>query len=181
MNQVFRAIKNRRSVRDYDDTGIRRGDIELIIDAGVWAPSAMNKQPVRYVVLQKKELLEKLSKKVQELMKKNHPGHEFRDMKDPIFYSAPVLIILCASKDGRWTEVDSALAAQNMMLAAHSIEISSCYIGMACQLNDDEETLKELGIPDDHEIVAPLIFGNVSGEYPEHKPRNPPVIFNWFD
>ena len=61
MTQIFEAIKNRRSVREYEDTGLPRGDIDLLLDAAVWAPSAMNRQPVRFVVIQNKELLKKLS------------------------------------------------------------------------------------------------------------------------
>lgn len=181
MTQVLKAIKNRRSVREYDGSGIRRGDVELIIDAGIWAPSAMNKQPVRFVVVQSKKILGELSKKVQALAKNKLPEYKFRDIEDPIFYDAPLMIMLCASTKSEWKDIDCALAAQNMMLAAHSIDISSCYIGFACLLNDDKEAKKELGIPEDHKIVAPLIFGYHKGEYPAHKPRDTPVIFKWIE
>jgi len=181
MTKIFEAIKNRRSVREYEDTGLPRGDIDLLLDAAAWAPSAMNRQPVRFVVIQNKELLKKLSSRVKELAKVHKPEHKFRDLNDPIFYSAPVLIILCAEKDNKWAEIDCAIAAQNMMLAAYSIDIASCYIGFACLLNEDKETKKELGIPEGHKIIAPIIFGKAMGEYPMPKPRNAPDILNWIE
>ena len=181
MSKIFEAIKSRRSVREYEDTGLPRGDIDLLLDAAAWAPSARNRQPVRFIVIQNKELLKKLSAKVQELVKIHKPEHKFRGMEDPIFYSAPILIIVCAEEDYKWAEIDCAIAAQNMMLAAHSIDIASCYIGFACLLNEDKEIKKELGIPKGHKIIAPLIFGKARGEYPLPKPRNAPAILNWIE
>ena len=181
MTQIFEAIKNRRSVREYEDTGLPRGDIDLLLDAAVWAPSAMNRQPVRFVVIQNKELLKKLSSEVKVLVKMHKPEYKLRDLNDPIFYSAPVLIMLCAEKDYKWAEIDCALAAQNMMIAAYSIDIASCYIGFACLLNENKEIKKEMGIPEEYKIITPIIFGKAMGEYPMPKPRNAPEILNWIE
>lgn len=179
MNEVFKAIKNRRAVREYEDTHLAKDDIDLLLDAAVWAPTAMNTQQVRFVVVQSESVRKKLSKRMQELAKKHNPKHKLRDMDDPIFYNAPLLIILCAKKDSKWADIDCAMAAQNMMLAAYSIDIASCYIGSACLLNEDKKTRRELGISDEYKIVAPLIFGRAKGEFPLPKPRNAPDIFNW--
>ncbi len=179
MDEVFKAIKNRRSVREYEETHLAKGDIDLLLDAAVWAPTAMNTQQVHFVVVQTESARKKLSKKVQDLVKKHNPEHKLRELDDPIFYNAPLLIILCAKKDSKWADIDCALAAQNMMLAAYSIDIASCFIGFACLLDEDEETRRELGISDEYKIVAPLVFGKARGEYPALKLRNPPDIFKW--
>lgn len=76
-------------------------------------------------------------------------------------------------------EYDCALAAENMMLAAHSLGIGSCWIGLAKHLGSDREFLKEAGIPEGHKLIAPLIFGYpTKGDF-KAPPRNADVILKW--
>lgn len=175
---IFDIIKNRRAVRKYHADEVPKEEVDKLLEAGIWAPSGMNAQPVRFVVVQDREILNKLSGKVRNIVEKKFPDFKLREVEDPIFYKAPLLIILSANKNGFTPDVDCALAAQNMMLAARSMDLGSCYVGFACFLEEDTETKKELGIPESHKIVAPLIFGR--GEFPEPKPRSPPKILNWF-
>lgn len=66
-------------------------------------------------------------------------------------------------------DYDCALVAENMMLAAHSLGIGSCWIGLALHLGDDKEFMKEAGVPEGHKLIAPLIFG-----YPANGKRKAP-------
>ena len=68
-------------------------------------------------------------------------------------------------------------AVENMFLAAYQESLGSCFIGFALSLNQDPESLEKIGIPEDHELMAPLIFGYPK-ETPEAKPREVKVL-NW--
>jgi nitroreductase len=83
-------------------------------------------------------------------------------LKD-IFYNAPVIIIIFGNKNIPSTVIDCSMAAQNMMLAAHSKGIGSCYIGNVIPALMDEKILKELGAPAGYKAVAPMIFGYPKG------------------
>lgn len=76
-------------------------------------------------------------------------------------------------------EYKCALAAENMMLAAHSPGVGSCWIGVAPGLGEDKEFLKEAGVPEGHKLVAPLIFGYpVKGDL-KAPPRKADAILKW--
>ena len=78
---------------------------------------------------------------------------------ESIFFNAPLLIIISGKKSWRFLKDDINLCVQNMFLAAHSLGLGSCWIGFGKPLNTDKKSRKELGIPNNFEIVAPLVFG----------------------
>ncbi len=176
------CISGRRSIRKYKDTAVPKEIIDKILKAGTLAPSGMNAQPWRFVVIEDRNTIIKLSKKVKEtLLKMPWPG-EFKKMfqseKDTIFYGAPLLILVSVPKREEMKTVnllDCGLAAQNMFLAACQEDLGSCFIGFASFLNQDPEALAEIGIPNDHELMAPLIFG-YPAETPAPKPRDVKIL-----
>ncbi len=95
-----------------------------------------------------------------------------------LFFGAPVLILVFAIP-GVVNDHDCALAAQNMMLAAHSLGIGSCWIGLALGLGEDKEFLKEAGVPVGSKLVAPIIFGYPQKSNLKAPPRNEEVILKW--
>lgn len=97
-----------------------------------------------------------------------------------VLYGAPVFILVFAAPDVI-NELDCALAAENMMLAAHSLGIGSCWIGLASGLGNDMEFLKEAGVPEGHKLIAPLIFGYPEKENQRAPARNADVILKWID
>lgn len=185
-NPVIVNIKTRRSVREYLDTPLSEETITQIIDAGRYAPTGLNLQPWRFVVVQNKEMLKKLSVYAQPILVKNLEGRNdagavnfLKRLKNKNFnllYDAPVLILVIGSKNNALTDYDCSMCAGNMMLAAHSLGLGSCWIGGASVIQQSEELMSELKIPQNYKIVAPLIFG-----YPRTMPPTPekrePVIF----
>ncbi len=81
-----------------------------------------------------------------------------------MFYNAPALIIILGNKNAPTVDYDCAMAAQNMMLAAQSKGIGSCWVGGVQPALMDEEFLRELGAPEGYKAIAPLIFGYPRGK-----------------
>ncbi len=177
------CIKGRRSVRSYLDRPVPREVIEGLLDAAVRAPSGMNLQPWRFTVIQGREVIKSLSDKTRELVTKNMPLPEqlqaaFKSGQDVVFYGAPLLILISVKKNADWRTVnllDCGLAAENMFLFAHQEGLGSCFIGFASLLNQAPEVLAGIGIPEDHELMAPLIFGYPQ-EVPVAEPREAKVL-----
>lgn len=163
------CINNRRSIRTYEDKPVPEELIEKLLKAGAMAPSAMNLQPARYIVITNKEAIRGFSDKVKEKAGILGFGARLAERakikEDVIFYGAPLLILI-VSKKGEWENTDCALAAQNMMLCAHDLGLGSCFIGFANLAKDDREALRKLGVEDSQELQCALIFG-----YPDETPH----------
>jgi nitroreductase len=175
--EVSRAISGRRAVRDYLDKQVPEEVIAKILKAGAMAPSAMDRQPCRYIVITGKEkrteLSEKVKSKMGDMLKSPRIAERLKVRQDIIFYDAPLVIFIVAEK-GDYTIVDCSLAAQNMMLQAYDLGLGSCYIGFAGMLRSDRELLRSLGVEDGQELYAQLIFGYPK-EWPAPKDREPKI------
>ena len=142
-------VLSRRSVRRYKKKEIPKDVLDKILEAGRQAPSAVNKQPWHFIILTDEEIKKKLSR-----------GFFNRFIKD-----SPVTIVGCAHKDliaGKWSTISTSIALQNMVVAAWSMGVGSCWIG-----DFNEEKVKRLlGIPAKWKVVALVSFG-----YPDEKPQ----------
>jgi nitroreductase len=186
MNAVIEAINKRRSVRSYQSRPIPRDVVNAVIGAGNEAPSAMNSQPWRFVVIEDSEVKKKLlraalpnARKILDLVKESDPVRyeaitkRLGELQDPIYYSAPVIIFVIGS--GRYAAHSCPLACENMMLAAHSFGLGSCWVGFGSMVTEDEEIKKILDIRDDETIFGPILLGYPEG-YPDRPPKKEPSI-----
>ncbi|TQD25433.1 nitroreductase family protein [Methanolobus vulcani] len=188
-NAVIENIKSRRSVREYTDEDVSDEDIKTIIDAGIHAPSGFDSQPWFFVVVKNREMMKRMSDHCKPRLlamldeATNDAAMEFKkelaDEEFHIFYDAPVLIIVLGNNASVTADIDCSLCAENMMLAAHSMDIGSCWIGTGCFIQDNPELLEELGITPDYRVIAPIIFGYPAKEYHETEKREPEVV--WVD
>ncbi len=105
----------------------------------------------------------------------------FRDPNMDFFYGAPLLVLVFSSWDGHTPARDCSLAAENMMLAASSLGVGSCWVGTGQTLSMDRDVLDEIAAPADHNLVAPLIFGYPAEKNLRAPARNCKVILNWID
>ncbi|MEW6067012.1 MAG: nitroreductase [Nitrospirota bacterium] len=186
MNPVLKAIAERRAVRNYEPKSIPKDIIEKIIGAGNQAPSAMNSQPWRFVVVKDKEFHKKLtetaipnSKKRLESLKHVNPERyqtimkRYDELEDPIYYSAPVIIFVIGY--GEFADLSCPLACQNMMLSAYSLGLGSCWVFFGSLVIDNEEINKELGLTENEKIYGPIIIGYPK-QFPEPPPKKEPRI-----
>jgi len=182
--QVLQAIRSRRSVREYLPTPLTHAELELLIDAAIQAPSALNHQAWAFVVIQDRALLQRYSNRIKPLVLAGLPGTGLpaqfeQTLSDPayhVFHDAPALIIICARGADPFATIDCCLAGQNLMLAAHGMGLASCWIGLAQGWLNQESVKDELGMPRDWTAVAPIVVGHPRGPAPPAAERRTPEV-----
>lgn len=186
-NSVLETILHRRAIRRFDPKQIEEEALRQILEAGLYAPSAGGRQGVMFAVCQDREVNERLGR----IKRANsHPrmatatSYVSREQPsiadDPnlknAFYDAPTVITMFAPKDFLFSAEDCAAAAENMMLAADSLGIGSCYIGQGWTAFADpygQEILKRWNIRTDYYAVMQLLLGypREGDQHPAPKPR----------
>ena len=163
-NEVLKAIRERRSIRRFKTDQINDEELKAVLEAGTWAATGKGKQDSWIVAVQNKETCDILRKMNAEIM-----GTE----ADP-YYGAPTIIIVFDSPDWKNNVKDGSLVLGNMMLAAHSIGLASCWINREDAMFKTEEgkqLLKEWGLPDDVIGIGALSIGYASAHPHTVKPR----------
>lgn len=161
---VFEAIKSRRSIRAFTDEPISEDEVNKLLDAARWAPSAGNIQPWEFVVVRDPEIKRGLARAA---------------LNQRFIEQAPVVIVVCANHarsakgyGSRGANLyclqDTAAATQNMLLAATAMELATCWIGAF----DDEEAKKVLNTPGGVRPVAIVPVGH-RAQTPRDRPRRP--------
>jgi len=131
MNEVLKAIKERRSIRKYKSDMLPKEIIDQVIESGLYAASGKGQQSPIIISVTNKELRDKLSRMNCEI-------GGWKEGFDP-FFNAPVVLIVLAPKDWTNKTYDGSLVMGNMMLAAHALNIGSCWINRARQEFETEE------------------------------------------
>jgi nitroreductase len=190
-NDVLKNIYSRRSVRAYLPDDVPDGVIRELIRAGTYAPSAANKQPWRFVVIKNRELIAKLSDKAKELWMEQAAKTSQPELKSlasmvsqpgfNIFFNAPLLIMIFSDSDAFSPQIDCALAGENMMLAARSLEMGSCWIGLAAPLGLVQAIMDDLGVPSSCKLEGSLIFGYPVKLDMKTPKREENVVLKWID
>jgi nitroreductase len=170
MNDVLKAIKTRRSVKKYKDTPVPEELIDLVLEAGTYAPTGKNRQAPVIIAVSDKETRDKLSRMNAKIL-----GSEY----DP-FYGAPVIISVISSRSADTYLYDGSVVLENMMLAAHSLGLGACWIHRAKEMYETEEgkeLLRSLGIEGEYEGIGNLALGYCDGDYPATRPRKEKYIY----
>ena len=165
-NPVLEALRTRRSIRAFEPRQITEEELNTILEAGTWAPTAKGLQDPWIVAVQRPELLKKLS-----AMNAAAWGRD----TDP-FYGAPTYIFVFASgPEGRANGVcDGSLVLGNMMLAAHAIGLGSCWINREREMfgtPEGKELMREWGLPDGLFGIGALAVGYPAAKAPQPKAR----------
>ncbi len=179
--ELFEAIKNRRSIRRYTSDQVDEKKIETILEAGRWAPSWSNTQCWRFVVVRDPQIKSKLA---ETLLKFKLPDKEIDNPATNIIKTVPAVIVVCAemgksgtppgpgggggefiTDKGDWFMFDTALAVQNMVLAAHALGLGTVIIGTF----DAAKAEKALGVPKGYRVVTLFPVG-----VPAHEGKAPP-------
>lgn len=182
MNETIEVIKRRRSIRKYKPDQIPDSALEAIMECALLAPNAMNQQKWHFTVIQNKQLLERITEVARENLLKSGSERMVHRASDPNFspfFNAPTVVIVSADSQARFAQIDCALAAENIALAAESLGIGSCVMTspeLIFQSEKGRDLLKELEIPEGYGHVCTVTLGYSDGERPPVKPRNEDVI-----
>lgn len=166
MNEIIKAMLERRSIRKFKSDMVSKDDINKIIEAGLYAANGMGRQAVITVAVTNKELRDKIAED-------NRKIGGWDKGFDP-FYGAPVILIVLAEKDWRNKVYDGSLVIGNMMLAAHSLGLGSIWIHRAKEEFETEEykkLLKDIGVQGEWEGIGHCAIGYIDGDIPKPAPR----------
>ena len=158
-NPVTDAILDRRSIRSYTDEPLTDDEVHTLVQCGLWAPSAHNRQTTRFAVVRDQPLLERLRQEMTEAAEE--PSRWLK----AFHYGAPCVIFLFDKKDDRWSGINGAIAAENIHLAAQGLGLGSVLIGIIrdFMLSDrGGEWKKRLGIPEEYEFVLAVAVGHTA-------------------
>lgn len=172
MNEVIKAMKERRSIRKFKAEMPPKADLEQIVEAGLYAANGRGRQAVITIAVTDKELRDKLSEVNNEIM----GGPEDNDP----FYGAPAILIVLANKEVPTAPYDGSLVMGNLMLAAHSLGLGSIWIHRAkeeFEMSEYQKLLKDLGIEGEWEGIGHCAVGYIDGENPAAAPRNDGRVF----
>jgi nitroreductase len=173
--EVIEAIKTRRSIRQYKPDPVDDKILHTVLEAARWAPSWKNTQCWRFMVVRDSSI----KAKIADCLIKSKRGDILVDNGGSIaIKQAPILIVACAelgksglnagefaTDKGDWYMFDTALAMQNLVLAAHSLGLGTVHLS----LFDAKKTAEILEIPEGFCVVSMTPLG-----YPDQEPRTPP-------
>ena len=170
MNETLKILRERRSIRKYQSRQIEEEALREILDAGTWAATAKGIQSAVMVAVQDPQTIARMA----------HLNAEVwgRASVDP-FYGAPtVVVVLADGRENNWLQ-DGSLVMGNLMTAAWSLGIGSCWINRAMEVFDQpagKELLKAWGLPEYYRGVGNCILGYIDGEIPKPAPRKADYI-----
>lgn len=172
-NEVLSAIAARRSCRAYQPEQIKPEELQAVVEAGTWAPTAMNRQSPIIVAVQDKATRDRLSALNAQIMGRDG---------DP-FYGAPTVLVVLADRQIPTYVEDGSLVLGNLLLAASGIGLGSCWINRAKETFDREEgkaLLRQWGLdPERYRGVGNCILGYPApGGIKPAAPRKPDYVVN---
>lgn len=179
-------IKARHSIRKYTDKQIARQDLELILEAGNFAPNAGGGQRSMMIGVRNKELTTRIGMmNLAKFDRTNLAGsyvsrEQPSNIDDPTikngFYGAPAVIAIFGQDNFLFRVADAFCCAENMVLQATELGISSCIISRGAETfisDEGKAILKDWEIPENYSAVCFVILGYIDGEQPHTKPRKP--------
>lgn len=184
MMELLELMKHRRSIRKYQDRQISKPDLEKIIEAGTYAPNAGGGQRSIILGIHNQALAEKIgrlnlarfdrSKLSGGYVSKEQPSVIDDPSMKSGFYGAPTVCVIFAQKNFLYSIPDAFCCAENMVLMAAQLGISSCIIARGEETFDNEAGaafLQEWEIPENYIARCFVLLGYCDGEYPQAKPR----------
>lgn len=175
MNEIIKAIKERRSIRKFKPDMPNKEDLDQIIEAGLYAASGMGKQAAIIIAVTNKEIRDKLAVE-------NCRIGGWKEGFDP-FYGAPAVLVVLGNVSVPTYKYDGSLMMGNMMLAAHSLGLGSIWIHRAKE-EFEEDTwkalLKDLGIEGKWEGIGHCAVGYIEGTAPAAAERKDSRVF-WLE
>lgn len=171
MKNGLETLYERRSIRKYKAEQISNEELELVVKAGVCAPTAMNYQSPIIVAVQNPDEVKNLSRLNARIMGKEDT--------DP-FYGAPTVLVVLADANNKNAVKDGSLVMGNLLNAAYAVGLGSCWINRATELfemQEGKDLLKKWGIEGEYIGIGNCILGYPDQEHPAMKPRKENYVY----
>jgi nitroreductase len=167
MLNTSETIARRKSIRAYENKPVPADDLKKIIEAGQWAPNA---GPFQISVIRNAGLRQRINDRTLDAMV--HSGNDFLKERAALpgyqpIYGAPVLILLSAPTDVPSSAVNTALAAENMLLEATGLGLGSCFlmsVTRALNGENSRDLAREAGVPEGYTVQCAVIVGHAAAE-----------------
>lgn len=182
--ELMQLMKYRRSIRKYQDRQIPKADMEKIIEAGTYAPNAGGGQRSMIVGIHCADLAARIGRMNLSRFDRSRLAGSYVSQEQPSaiddptiqngFYGAPSVCIVFAQKNFLYSIPDAFCCAENMVLMATQLGISSCIVARGEETFDNAlgaEWLREWDVPENYIARCFVLLGYVNGEYPKEKPR----------
>lgn len=172
MNEIIKAMEERRSIRKFKPEMPAKRELEQIMEAGLYAANGMGKQAVITVAITDKKVRDQLSAD-------NCKIGGWKEGVDP-FYGAPAILVVLADKNCPTRVYDGSLVMGNMMLAAHSLGLGSIWIHRVKEEFETEKWrrfLSDIGVAGEWEGIGHCAVGYIDGEMPEAAKRKDGRVF----
>jgi len=170
-NPVIETIMSRRSVRKYQPQAVNRDTMQLIVECGINAPNAINRQAWEIRIVDNPAVIQKLT----DLYVKENPKEAENPNFKNMFRNAPTVAFIANDTSFAYSPVDCGLMAENMILSAWSMGIGSCCLGGPARFMksnaEANEYLKQMGFSENYELLLCIGFG-YPAETPAAKPRD---------
>lgn len=177
---LHQLIRSRRSVREFRAEPVPEALVREAIEAARWAPSAINRQPVHWLMIQTTSEVRRLAALIIDYLRQisaQEPRYTpfikmWEQGKDPVLRNAPHLLVLHAPDEWIWSSVDSTIALTQFELAVAANGIGTCWAGFLMRAANGHPPLREaLGIPGDHSVFGALMYGFPRYRYHRIPPR----------
>lgn len=182
MNEVLETIKNRRSIRKYKPEQIKDDELKMILEAGMYAPTAHNEQPWHFTVVQNSDVLRHINTVVQADMAKSDVEWIRNMGSNPAFsvtYQAPTLIVVSGRADALAMQADCAASIENMLIAAESLGIGSVWLGLTRYLFARGDEVAKLGLPVGYKPYYSVALGYAAIERRPIAPKRNKDVVNY--
>ncbi len=159
MNEVIENILTRRSIRDFSQKQPTAQEMEVLLNAAIYAPSGANRQTWKFTAILNADIIQELANAIGTIWERENYN----------FYGAPALIITSNEADSKWGRCDNACAMQNIGLAAHSMGIGTVWINQFFDHSYEPQLraiLTKLGIPQNH-----VVYGVAAVGYSKSEPK----------
>lgn len=165
MSTVKQAIKTRSSTRGYTSQSLTSQELDALINAGLQAPTAANKQEIHFTVLKgDAPILKEIEDEKNRLRESFSPQHNF-------YYEAPSVVVLSADRTYKWSALDAGIAVENMALLAEEMGLGNLIIGCIYDVLRGEKRdyfEKALRFPEGYEYEIAIAFGHKATEKEPH-------------
>jgi nitroreductase len=182
MNDIIQTLLKRRSIRLFKDDQIKKEDLDEILECARYAPSANNTQNWHFTVIRSRPLIDKVNSWIiLEINKAGNPNLQrlAQSGNANVFRNAPCVILVSTEKQDRFGIVNISAATQNILIAAESLGLGSCWIGMVGTLATSEkanEYAKDLGIPDGYVPYFGITLGYKTDDSQQAPSRRENII-----